>query len=135
MSFSLIKRIRIYILTGYRPLKSVQRLPKLQAVFNGFITSLVNVAPILAIYTLFMLIFAVIGVELFAGKFFFCNDGSKLTENECQGHMVEYDENLMATDIIEREWSQREFHFDDILNALLSLFVFSTGAGWPDGNG
>ena len=36
-----------------------------------------------------MLIFAVIGVELFAGKFYFCNDESKMTESDCVGYMVE----------------------------------------------
>ena len=133
-SIGFIKTLRVFRVL--RPLKSVQRLPKLQAVFNGFITSLVNVAPILAIYSLFMLIFAVIGVELFAGKFFYCTDESKMTESECIGDMiVEYDDRFRPIEVVERAWEQREFHFDNVLNAYLSLYVFSTGAGWPDGSG
>jgi voltage-dependent calcium channel N type alpha-1B len=86
-----IKTLRVFRVL--RPLKSIQRLPKLQNVFDGFIASLVNVAPILTIYSLLMLIFSVIGVELFSGKFFYCNDENKLTEEECKGYMLtDYDE-------------------------------------------
>ena len=28
---------------------------------------------------------------------------------------------------------RHDFHFDDVINAFLSLFTFSTGASWPDG--
>ena len=81
-----IKTLRVFRVL--RPLKSIQRIPKLQAVFNGFITSLVNVFPILIIYCLFMLIFAVIGVELYNGKFHFCSDASKMTFETCVGDMI-----------------------------------------------
>jgi len=83
-----------------------------------------------------MLIFAVIGVELFSGKFYYCTDGSKRTEAECIGYMVvEYDGDLRPTELVERQWEQHDFHFDNVLNGFLSLYVFSTGAGWPDGTG
>ena len=43
-----------------------------------------NVFNILIVYLLFLLIFAMVGVQLFNGKFFFCNDESKTTAAECQ---------------------------------------------------
>ena len=127
-----IKTLRVFRVL--RPLKSVQRLPKLQAVFNGFITSIVNVAPILSIYGLFMLIFSVVGMELFGGKFFFCTDQTKMTEAECTGHSIDEVDSLgHPISFSENEWLQHDFHFDDFPNAFLSLYVFSTGASWPDG--
>ena len=36
------------------------------------------------VYMLFQFIFAVIAVQLFKGKFFYCTDASKLKEEECQ---------------------------------------------------
>jgi len=48
------------------------------------VTSLKNVLNILIVYQLFMFIFAVIAVQLFKGKFFYCNDGSMNTQKECQ---------------------------------------------------
>ena len=56
----------------------------LQAVFDCVVTSLKNVLNILIVYQLFMFIFAVIAVQLFKGKFFYCTDGSKDTEKDCQ---------------------------------------------------
>lgn len=55
----------------------------LQAVFDCVVTSLKNVFNILIVYKLFMFIFAVIAVQLFKGKFFYCTDSSKDTEKDC----------------------------------------------------
>lgn len=30
-----------------------------------------------------------------------------------------------------REWKRHEFHYDNIVWALLTLFTVSTGEGWP----
>lgn len=46
-------------------------------------TSLKNVFNILIVYKLFMFIFAVIAVQLFKGKFFYCTDSSKDTQKDC----------------------------------------------------
>lgn len=56
----------------------------LQAVFDCVVNSLKNVANILIVYILFQFIFAVIAVQLFSGKFFYCTDESKSTSEECQ---------------------------------------------------
>jgi voltage-dependent calcium channel N type alpha-1B len=39
---------------------------------------------ILIVYMLFLLIFAMVGVQLFNGKFFYCTDESKSTAADCQ---------------------------------------------------
>lgn len=67
-----------------RPLKTIKRVPKLKAVFDCLVNSLKNVINILIVYILFHFIFAVIAVQLFNGKFYYCTDGSKITEKECQ---------------------------------------------------
>ena len=74
----------VKLLRVLRPLKMVNRVPALKAVFDCVVTSLKNVANILIVYILFLLIFAMVGVQLFNGKFFFCNDTSKQTGDECQ---------------------------------------------------
>ncbi len=74
----------VKLLRVLRPLKMVNRVPALKAVFDCVVISLKNVFNILIVYILFLLIFAMVGVQLFNGKFFFCTDSSKLTEAECQ---------------------------------------------------
>ena len=56
----------------------------LKAVLDCVIISLQNVFNIMVVYILFMFIFAVVAVQLFKGRFFYCNDLSKRTESQCQ---------------------------------------------------
>lgn len=72
------------VLRVLRPLKTIKRIPKLKAVFDCVVGSLKNVVNILIVYLLFQFIFAVIGVQLFNGKFFHCTDESKHNEIDCQ---------------------------------------------------
>uniref|UniRef100_A0A4W5RY26 Voltage-dependent calcium channel type A subunit alpha-1 n=1 Tax=Hucho hucho TaxID=62062 RepID=A0A4W5RY26_9TELE len=122
-----IKSLRV--LRVLRPLKTIKRLPKLKAVFDCVVTSLKNVFNILIVYQLFMFIFAVIAVQLFKGKFFYCTDSSMDTEKECQGYYIDYARD--KKEVKKREWKRHEFHYDNVCWALLTLFTVSTGEGWP----
>ncbi len=91
------------VLRVLRPLKTIKRVPKLkvlrhrlpielsrlqsscfQAVFDCVVNSLKNVMNILVVYMLFQFIFAVIAVQLFKGKFFFCTDDTRKIEKDCK---------------------------------------------------
>ncbi|XP_068563436.1 voltage-dependent R-type calcium channel subunit alpha-1E isoform X5 [Cebidichthys violaceus] len=122
-----IKSLRV--LRVLRPLKTIKRLPKLKAVFDCVVTSLKNVFNILIVYKLFMFIFAVIAVQLFKGKFFYCTDSSKDTEKDCQGYYIDYAKD--KKEVKRRDWKRHEFHYDNVIWALLTLFTVSTGEGWP----
>ncbi|KAM4578198.1 calcium channel, voltage-dependent, N type, alpha 1B subunit, a isoform 1-T1 [Fundulus diaphanus] len=124
---STIKSLRV--LRVLRPLKTIKRLPKLKAVFDCVVNSLKNVLNILIVYMLFMFIFAVIAVQLFKGKFFYCTDESKALEKDCKGQFLDYDKETVAA--MPREWKKYEFHYDNVLWAFLTLFTVSTGEGWP----
>ncbi|XP_061732899.1 voltage-dependent N-type calcium channel subunit alpha-1B-like [Nerophis ophidion] len=126
-----IKSLRV--LRVLRPLKTIKRLPKLKAVFDCVVNSLKNVLNILIVYILFMFIFAVIAVQLFKGKFFYCTDESKGLEKDCRGQFLDYDkmENGRDVEAQPREWKKYEFHYDNVLWAFLTLFTVSTGEGWP----
>ena len=81
-NLSTMKSLRV--LRVLRPLKTIKRVPKLKAVFDCVINSLKNVFNILVVYLLFHFIFAVIAVQLFNGKFFYCTDASKEDAYQCQ---------------------------------------------------
>ena len=75
-----------------------------------------------------MLIFAVIAVELFKGKFYFCTDSSKRTPETCVGNFINYDSKYNIQ-VQPREWKRKDFHYDNVFHAFLTLFVISTGEG------
>ncbi|XP_015795896.2 voltage-dependent calcium channel type A subunit alpha-1 isoform X5 [Tetranychus urticae] len=125
-----IKSLRV--LRVLRPLKTIKRVPKLKAVFDCVVTSLKNVFNILIVYMLFQFIFAVIAVQLFNGRFFFCNDESKLTKEECQGEFFRFSFKENSLPAVERRvWERRNFHYDNVMAAMLTLFAVQTGEGWP----
>ncbi|KAJ8383740.1 hypothetical protein AAFF_G00215820 [Aldrovandia affinis] len=124
---STIKSLRV--LRVLRPLKTIKRLPKLKAVFDCVVNSLKNVLNILIVYMLFMFIFAVVAVQLFKGRFFFCTDESKEFERDCRGEYLVYERSEVRAQ--KREWKKYDFHYDNVLWALLTLFTVSTGEGWP----
>ncbi|CAL8106991.1 unnamed protein product [Calicophoron daubneyi] len=127
-NLSTIKSLRV--LRVLRPLKTIRRVPKLKAVFDCVVSSLKNVCIILVVYILFQFIFSVMAVQLFQGKFFYCNDPSKMTKEECQGYYFSY-EDPKAPVMRSRVWRIRDFHYDNVMSAMLTLFTVTTGEGWP----
>ncbi|XP_032666769.1 voltage-dependent calcium channel type A subunit alpha-1 isoform X2 [Odontomachus brunneus] len=128
-NLSTIKSLRV--LRVLRPLKTIKRVPKLKAVFDCVVNSLKNVINILIVYILFQFIFAVIAVQLFNGKFFYCNDESKYTKEDCHGQFFVFEEDSMLPKLQTREWEPQSFHYDNVMVAMLTLFAVQTGEGWP----
>ncbi|CAD7087319.1 unnamed protein product [Hermetia illucens] len=128
-NLSTIKSLRV--LRVLRPLKTIKRVPKLKAVFDCVVNSLKNVINILIVYILFQFIFAVIAVQLFNGKFFYCTDDSKHTAEECQGSYFKFEEGTLLPKKEARVWRTQSFHYDNVATAMLTLFAVQTGEGWP----
>ncbi|CAK5122112.1 unnamed protein product [Meloidogyne enterolobii] len=128
-NLSTIKSLRV--LRVLRPLKTIKRIPKLKAVFDCVVNSLKNVFNILIVYFLFQFIFAVIAVQLFKGRFFYCTDRTKRFASECHGQYFVYDSGNYFPRVETREWRLRPFNYDNTLNAMLTLFVVTTSEGWP----
>ena len=97
-----IKTLRV--LRVLRPLKTIKRLPKLKAVFMCVVNAFKNVTSILIVYFLFMFIFAVIAVELFNGKFFYCSDDSIRLKKDCVGTFPSGD----GKEVLDREWKRHD---------------------------
>ncbi|XP_050452304.1 voltage-dependent calcium channel type A subunit alpha-1 isoform X4 [Cataglyphis hispanica] len=126
---STIKSLRV--LRVLRPLKTIKRVPKLKAVFDCVVNSLKNVINILIVYILFQFIFAVIAVQLFNGKFYYCTDESKLSQEDCKGQYFVFEEDNMVPELKNRSWKLQAFHYDNVMVAMLTLFAVQTGEGWP----
>eukprot|EP00794_Sanderia_malayensis_P006128 gene6128-6833_t len=129
-SQKVVKVLRV--LRVLRPLKAVNKSKKLKAVFQCMIFSLKNVINVLTITIMFLFVFSAMGVQLFAGKFFYCSDKSKMTKQECQGQFIVYTGfDYDSPNVMNRTWSKRDWNFDNVANAMATLFTSSTGEGWP----
>ncbi|XP_065581500.1 muscle calcium channel subunit alpha-1-like isoform X9 [Artemia franciscana] len=130
-AISVVKILRV--LRVLRPLRAINRAKGLKHVVQCVIVAVKTIGNIMLVTCLLEFMFAVIGVQLFKGKFFRCNDLSKITEQECQGHYIRYVDDDPTKPVKEnRIWMRNDFHFDDVSKAMLTLFTVATFEGWPD---
>ncbi|XP_064075211.1 muscle calcium channel subunit alpha-1-like isoform X15 [Vanessa tameamea] len=126
-SISVVKILRVFRVL--RPLRAINRAKGLKHVVQCVIVAIKTIGNILLVTSLLQFMFAVMGVQMFKGKFFRCNDISKMTKDECQGtYLVFENRNYVVRD---REWKRNDFHFDNVMKGMLTLFTVSTFEGWP----
>jgi len=46
-----------------------------------------------------------------------------------RGYYIDYSKD--KKEVKRRDWKRHEFHYDNVIWALLTLFTVSTGEGWP----
>eukprot|EP00899_Mesostigma_viride_P006469 jgi/Mesvir1/15823/Mv03377-RA.1 len=109
-----------------RPLRLLTRVPELQVVTNALIRSLSSLWNVVIVAVLFWLIFGLLGMQLFAGRFYYCSDDSLAgsPREACVG--------FDGRDGSPREWRNKDCNFDNILNAMLCLFEMATTEGWTE---
>lgn len=129
-AISVVKILRV--LRVLRPLRAINRAKGLKHVVQCVIVAVKTIGNIVLVTLLLQFMFAVIGVQLFKGKFFMCTDKSKTTEDQCQGQFIVYKDGDLSYPIVEeRVWERNAFHYDNVAKAMLTLFVVSTFEGWP----
>ncbi|XP_037352726.1 voltage-dependent L-type calcium channel subunit alpha-1S [Talpa occidentalis] len=129
-AISVVKILRV--LRVLRPLRAINRAKGLKHVVQCMFVAISTIGNIVLVTTFLQFMFACIGVQLFKGKFFSCNDLSKMTEEECRGYYYVYkDGDPTQIELRRREWIHNDFHFDNVLSAMMSLFTVSTFEGWP----
>jgi len=104
-----------------RPLRVVSKNEGLKTAVLALFQSIPHILSIILIVLLFMLIFGILGINFFKGLFFYCDDS------------VGYDYSLVTKwDCLNngREWINKEFHFDNIFEAMKSLVEIASGSYW-----
>ncbi|XP_055999819.1 muscle calcium channel subunit alpha-1-like isoform X16 [Ostrea edulis] len=129
-AISVVKILRV--LRVLRPLRAINRAKGLKHVVQCVIVAVRTIYNILLVTFLLQFMFAVIGVQLFKGRFYGCSDKSKLTESECRGQYIDYPTGEINQAMIkEREWTNNPLNYDNVPEAMLTLFAVSTFEGWP----
>ena len=49
----------------------------------------------------------------------------------CRGEYFVYTDDKQPPEVLQREWKKQDFHYDDVMMAMLTLFAVQTGEGWP----
>uniref|UniRef100_A0A8C5M5R3 Voltage-dependent L-type calcium channel subunit alpha n=1 Tax=Leptobrachium leishanense TaxID=445787 RepID=A0A8C5M5R3_9ANUR len=130
-AISVVKILRV--LRVLRPLRAINRAKGLKHVVQCVFVAIKTIGNIVLVTTLLQFMFSCIGVQLFKGKFYSCTDTTKMKESECKGYfIVAKDGDPTQLQLQGREWIHSDFHFDNVLSGMMSLFTISTFEGWPD---
>jgi hypothetical protein len=136
-----------------RPLRLINRNRGLRMVVLTLLQSVKGIANITLILVVVFLIFAILGVQLFGGILYQCNDSAISTRVDCIGSYtvnftvvgtVEanrtmdngtwYLQNMTAllnvSQLTSREWVNANFNFDNTIQAFISLFHIATLDDW-----
>uniref|UniRef100_A0ACB8G1A6 Sodium channel protein type 2 subunit alpha n=1 Tax=Sphaerodactylus townsendi TaxID=933632 RepID=A0ACB8G1A6_9SAUR len=125
-----IKSLRT--LRALRPLRALSRFEGMRVVVNALIGAIPSIMNVLLVCLIFWLIFSIMGVNLFAGKFYHC-------VNTTTGEMFnasEVNNKTQCEELIENNqparWKNVKVNFDNVGAGYLALLQVATFKGWMD---
>uniref|UniRef100_A0A8R1DKV8 Ion_trans domain-containing protein n=2 Tax=Caenorhabditis japonica TaxID=281687 RepID=A0A8R1DKV8_CAEJA len=113
--FGVIRVLRL--LRALRPLRVINRAPGVKLVVMTLISSLKPIGNIVLICCTFFIIFGILGVQLFKGMMYHCI-GPEISNVTTRAECMEDHRN---------KWVNHRYNFDNLGQALMSLFVLSIG--------
>ncbi|XP_065483195.1 sodium channel protein type 5 subunit alpha-like [Caloenas nicobarica] len=128
-TFEAVKSLRT--LRALRPLRALSRFEGMRVVVNALVGAIPSIMNVLLVCLIFWLIFSIMGVNLFAGKFGKCVN---LTEEDS-----ELDSSI--NDIMDCKksnttgkifWVNVKVNFDNVGSGYLALLQVATFKGWMD---
>ena len=121
----------------FRVLRTVRLLYRFESIKTVLI-SLAQALPLvvngLILVFVAFFVLAILGVQLFKGKFYQCNDLSIEQVADCIGNytVTVQDAVLSRNETVSRLWMRQPYHFDNVFAALLTVFVIGVSDGWSN---
>ncbi|XP_023204792.1 sodium channel protein type 4 subunit alpha B-like [Xiphophorus maculatus] len=126
-----IKSLRT--LRALRPLRVLSCFEGLRVVVNELVGAIPSIFNVLLICLVLWLIFSIMGVNLFAGKFFCCfNETSEEYFSPEEVNNKSQCLDLFEKGFSEARWKNTKINFDSVVMGYLSLLQVSTFKGWLD---
>uniref|UniRef100_A0A8B9VYR9 Sodium channel protein n=1 Tax=Anas zonorhyncha TaxID=75864 RepID=A0A8B9VYR9_9AVES len=123
---SAIKSLRT--LRALRPLRALSRFEGMRVVVNALTGAIPSIMNVLLVCLTFWLIFSIMGVNLFAGKFFKCINTTTGVELKPE----EVDDETACKNLTSTRWKNVKVNFDNVGAGYLSLLQVATFKGWMD---
>ena len=113
------------ILRVLRPLRLISYYKSLKVTLNSFIKSIKSLIHMTGFILVFFLVFSIIGIIVFKGSFYFCNGLS----DDVDHHFI-----ITKFDCMDfgGNWVNQILNFDNIGQAMMTLYVISTTDGWTE---
>ncbi|XP_029109347.1 sodium channel protein type 4 subunit alpha-like [Scleropages formosus] len=125
--FAAIKSLRT--LRALRPLRALSRFEGMRVVVNALIGAIPSIMNVLLVCLIFWLIFSIMGVNLFAGKFGKCVNRTGYIHN---ASVVNNKSECQARNDTQFYWTKVKVNFDNVGSGYLSLLQVATFKGWME---
>uniref|UniRef100_A0A4W4EXQ4 Sodium channel protein n=1 Tax=Electrophorus electricus TaxID=8005 RepID=A0A4W4EXQ4_ELEEL len=125
--FGAIKSLRT--LRALRPLRALSRFEGMRVVVNALIGAIPSIMNVLLVCLIFWLIFSIMGVNLFAGKFGKCVNRMGYIHN---ASIVNNKSDCQAMNDTQFYWTKVKVNFDNVGLGYLSLLQVATFKGWME---
>uniref|UniRef100_A0A3P9IZ03 Sodium channel protein n=1 Tax=Oryzias latipes TaxID=8090 RepID=A0A3P9IZ03_ORYLA len=126
-----IKSLRT--LRALRPLRALSRFEGMRVVVNALVGAIPSIMNVLLVCLIFWLIFSIMGVNLFAGKYYYCFN--ETAEEYFQPDVVNNKTQCLALindNFTEVRWKNVKINFDNVGAGYLALLQVATFKGWMD---
>uniref|UniRef100_A0A7N6BKX4 Sodium channel protein n=1 Tax=Anabas testudineus TaxID=64144 RepID=A0A7N6BKX4_ANATE len=126
-----IKSLRT--LRALRPLRALSRFEGMRVVVNALVGAIPSIMNVLLVCLIFWLIFSIMGVNLFAGKYYYCYN--ETAEENFLPHEVNNKTQcfeLINANFTEVRWKNVKINFDNVGAGYLALLQVATFKGWMD---
>ncbi|XP_048366610.1 sodium channel protein type 5 subunit alpha-like isoform X2 [Sphaerodactylus townsendi] len=119
-------------LRALRPLRALSRFESIRVVVNALVGAIPSIMNVLLVCLIFWLIFSIMGVNLFAGKFGKCinKTESDLPLDQAVVNNMSECQNLNETG--ELYWTKVKVNFDNVGAGYLALLQVATFKGWME---
>ncbi len=130
-SFGWVRSLRT--IRVLRPLRAISRIPELKVVVNALFKSLPGLGNVIILAALVWLIFGILGMQLFMGKFGYCEQSECCPLSDDFGNplldsCVEVVTRAHCTGISpegdECSWGTKDMNFDNILASYFTFLSF-----------
>uniref|UniRef100_A0A7N6A6I8 Sodium channel protein n=1 Tax=Anabas testudineus TaxID=64144 RepID=A0A7N6A6I8_ANATE len=125
---SAIKSLRT--LRALRPLRALSRFEGMRVVVNALLGAIPSIMNVLLVCLIFWLIFSIMGVNLFAGKYYYCVN---TTNDELLPiSIVNNKSDCLNLVNDSARWKNVKINFDNVGAGYLALLQVATFKGWMD---
>ena len=114
-----IKYIKVFrLLRTLRPLRFISHNLSMKVIVKALLESIVAIINVVIVCMIIWLMFAILGVSLFGGKLYQCSNKDIKSMSLCESSGF--------------DWEAMYPNYDNIISAMVTLFILSSLEGWPD---
>lgn len=114
----IIKILRL--LRTLRPLRVISHNVAMKLIVASLFESVGAIFNVVIVVLAVWLMFAIFAINIFAGKFFYCS------------YEIYQNHNKYECNVSGGSWVRYDSNFDDVFQAMMTLFIVASLEGWPD---